>query len=87
VHANDDLRESFLEAIGAYRRLQPGQAEPFVISEGVQWPISKLCADMIGCVDPMPAHACRDLGVAEGSTYDLGARAFQKKIEAALSRA
>jgi hypothetical protein len=86
VHANDDLRESFLEAIGAYRRWQPGQPEPFILSEGAEWPVSKLCEDMIGCADIMPPHACRDLGVADGSTYDEGAKAFQKMIEAARSR-
>jgi hypothetical protein len=83
MHANDDLRESFLEAIDAFSDWKPNHPEPTIRSEGSDWSILKLCEDLIGCTDLMPDHACRDLGLPVGSNYDGGARALSAKIVAA----
>lgn len=58
-----------------------GELESFAVTDEATVALDRLCGQLWNCRDALPALACKDAGVPEGSTYAAAARRIKSLIK------
>lgn len=81
MHATNDLRSDFEQAVDLAVRWRRGDPEPIVSGQ----PLSEICGKLWNCTDTMPRSLCDQIAdmqlqggaLAPGASYAQGARAIR----------